>query len=48
MSMKDAAESGCRWFDLGQSGDVPELLRYKKSLGAEPREASATVTGWLV
>ena len=32
-------ESGCRYFDLGQSGGVEDLLRYKRSLGAEPREA---------
>ncbi len=38
MAIKDAAESGCRWFDLGQSGGVEDLLRYKRSLGAEPRE----------
>lgn len=39
MGLKNAAESGCRYFDLGQSGGVEDLLRYKRSLGAEPREA---------
>ena len=38
MAIKNAAESGCRYFDLGQSGGVEDLLRYKRSLGAEPRE----------
>lgn len=39
IAIQDAAESGCRWFDLGQSGGVEQLLRYKRSMGAEPREA---------
>ena len=39
MGIKNAADSGCRYFDLGQSGGVEDLLRYKRSLGAEPREA---------
>jgi lipid II:glycine glycyltransferase (peptidoglycan interpeptide bridge formation enzyme) len=37
--LQDAADSGCRWFDLGQSGGVPELLKFKHSLGARTREA---------
>ena len=31
-------ESGCRYFDLGQSGDVSNLQSYKSSLGAAPRQ----------
>ena len=30
-------ESGCRFFDLGQSGDESRLHAYKNSLGASPR-----------
>lgn len=37
--LQNAADSGCRWFDLGQSGGVPELLKFKHSLGARTREA---------
>lgn len=36
--IKDAAESGCHYFDLGQSSDLPGLLTFKKSLGALPQE----------
>ncbi|MGH3096064.1 MAG: GNAT family N-acetyltransferase [Streptosporangiales bacterium] len=36
----DAATSGCRYFDLGQSGDAATLQRYKLSLGATPRWAT--------
>ena len=32
--MKDAADSGCRFFDLGQSGDESRLHAYTSSLGA--------------
>lgn len=35
--IKEAIESGCRYFDLGQSGDVANLQDYKNSLGASPR-----------
>jgi hypothetical protein len=38
--LEDASAYGCRWFDLGQSGGVPELIRFKHSLGARPREAA--------
>jgi Acetyltransferase (GNAT) domain len=34
---KDALASGCRYFDMGQSSDVPGLLEYKRSLGGVPR-----------
>ena len=49
--LRDAAESGCRWFDLGQSGDVTNLQHYKSRLGAEPRQVvdlrieTAAITG---
>jgi hypothetical protein len=33
----DAGRSGCRYFDLGQSGGVASLQHYKSSLGATPR-----------
>jgi len=32
----DACESGCRYFDLGQSGGVATLQSYKNSFGATP------------
>lgn len=35
--LQDAAGSGCRVFDLGQSGGVSSLHNYKHSLGAHPR-----------
>ena len=35
--IRDAIESGCRWFDLGQSGDVSNLHSYKSSLGGVSR-----------
>jgi hypothetical protein len=35
--IRNAMESGCRFFDLGQSGDVSNLQSYKNSLGASPR-----------
>lgn len=35
--MGDAIASGCRYFDLGQSGDVSNLQTYKNSLGGSPR-----------
>jgi hypothetical protein len=35
--IRDAMESGCRYFDLGQSGDVSNLQSYKNSLGGTPR-----------
>jgi hypothetical protein len=35
--IEDASRSGCRWFDLGQSGGVASLQDYKSSLGASPR-----------
>ena len=36
-AVADACEAGCRFFDLGQSGDVASLLSYKSSLGSTPR-----------
>ena len=36
--IRNAMESGCRFFDLGQSGDVSNLQSYKNSLGASPRQ----------
>ena len=36
--IRNAMESGCRFFDLGQSGDVSNLQSYKNSLGATPRQ----------
>ena len=36
--IRDAIEAGCRFFDLGQSGDVSQLQSYKNSLGATPRQ----------
>ena len=35
--IRDAMESGCRFFDLGQSGDESRLHAYKNSLGASPQ-----------
>jgi len=35
---KNALDSRCRYFDLGQSSDLPGLLRYKQSLGGLPRQ----------
>jgi hypothetical protein len=35
--IRDAMDSGCRFFDLGQSGDVSNLQSFKNSLGATPR-----------
>ncbi len=35
--VRDAIESGCRYFDFGQSGGEPTLQSYKNSLGASPR-----------
>ena len=32
----DACRSGCRYFDLGQSGGVATLQSYKNSFGATP------------
>src|SRR3712207_7406202 len=32
----DACHSGCRYFDLGQSGGVATLQSYKNSFGATP------------
>lgn len=36
-ALADACHSGCRYFDLGQSGGVASLQQYKHSLGASPR-----------
>ena len=36
--IRNAMESGCRFFDLGQSGDVSNLQSFKNSLGATPRQ----------
>jgi Acetyltransferase (GNAT) domain len=36
-ALADACESGCRWFDLGQSGEVASLQTYKNSLGGTAR-----------
>ena len=36
--IRDAMDSGCRFFDLGQSGDVSNLQSFKNSLGASPRQ----------
>jgi hypothetical protein len=36
-ALADACEAGCRFFDLGQSGDVASLHSYKSSLGSTPR-----------
>ena len=35
--LADACRSGCRYFDLGQSGGVASLQQYKNSFGATPR-----------
>lgn len=35
--LEDAGRSGCRWFDLGQSGGPAGLQRLPSSLGASPR-----------
>ena len=35
--LADACRSGCRYFDLGQSGGVASLEQYKNSFGATPR-----------
>lgn len=37
-ALADASESGCQFFDLGQSGETATLLSYKRSLGATARE----------
>jgi hypothetical protein len=36
-ALADACDAGCRWFDLGQSGEVATLQTYKTSLGGTPR-----------
>jgi Acetyltransferase (GNAT) domain len=36
-ALADACHSGCRYFDLGQSGGVASLQQYKHSLGGTPR-----------
>jgi hypothetical protein len=36
-AIEDAAAYGCRVFDLGQTGGVPGLEAYKRSLGGVPR-----------
>jgi hypothetical protein len=36
-ALADACRSGCRYFDLGQSGGVASLQSYKSSLGGVPR-----------
>lgn len=36
-AIADAAAYGCRVFDLGQTGDIPGLEAYKRSLGGVPR-----------
>ena len=35
--LEDACRSGCRWFDLGQSGGFDSLHHYTSSLSASPR-----------
>jgi hypothetical protein len=37
LAIEDACESGCSFYNLGQSGGVVELERFKQSLGATPR-----------
>ncbi len=37
-ALADAAAAGCRYFDLGQSGETASQLSYKRSLGATARE----------
>ena len=37
-ALADASAAGCRFFDLGQSGETASLLSYKRSLGATARE----------
>jgi hypothetical protein len=37
-ALADASAAGCRYFDLGQSGETASLLSYKRSLGATARE----------
>ncbi len=37
VGMEDALASGCRYVDLGQSGDTSTLLHFKNNLGASPR-----------
>jgi hypothetical protein len=36
-ALANASESGCQFFDLGQSGETASLLSYKRSLGATAR-----------
>ena len=47
--IRNAMESGCRFFDLGQSGDVSNLQSYKNSLGGIPaagRRPPDRAAGW--
>lgn len=37
LAIEDACESGSSFYNLGQSGGVVELERFKQSLGAKPR-----------
>lgn len=37
LAIEDACESGASFYNLGQSGGVVELERFKQSLGARPR-----------
>ncbi|MCU1455865.1 MAG: hypothetical protein JWN46_4011 [Acidimicrobiales bacterium] len=37
-AIRDAAEAGCQWFHLGESGQSENLSRYKEKYGAVPME----------
>ncbi|GAA4288578.1 GNAT family N-acetyltransferase [Georgenia daeguensis] len=39
LAIEDAIDSGCRYYSMGESGGVAELIRFKQTLGATPRRA---------
>jgi len=39
LAIEDAIDSGCRYYNMGESGGVESLLEFKHTLGATPRSA---------
>ena len=39
LAIEDAIDSGCRYYSMGESGGVAELVRFKQTFGATPRRA---------
>ena len=39
LAIEDACEHGCRFYGMGQSGDVASLERFKESFGASSHSA---------